>query len=122
MSKTNKVKQNPRLVTPDICAYIANNSDNLTKAQVLECFRLYHKMITDVFTSSCLDDTMTVTLPYIGHFHVIRKHGRQKGSTYKLFDVPKEVEEDKPSYCILKFKVFHKLYTTVKDKTKHYEQ
>ncbi len=121
LSKTNKVKQNPRLVTPDICAYIANNSDNLTKAQVLECFRLYHKMITDIFTSNCLDETLTVTLPYIGHFHVIKRHGRKKGSTYKLFDIPTELKEDEPSYYILKFKIFNKLFEAVKDKTKYYE-
>lgn len=121
LSKTNKVKQNPRLVTPDICSYIASKSNNLTKPQVLECFRLYHQMITDIFTSNCLDETMTVTLPYIGHFHVIKRHGRKKGSTYKLFDIPTELKEDEPSYYILKFKIFKKLFEAVKDKTKYYE-
>ena len=119
---SNKPKQNPRLLTPDICAYIANNSKILNTEQVLECFRLYHKMITDIFTSDCLDDKLTVILPYIGHFYVMPRSGRKKGSTYTLFHTQKKLEKDEPSHYTLKFKIFNKLYRAVIDKTKYYEQ
>lgn len=118
----NKKKTNPRIVCDDICRYIANNSERgLTREQVRECFRLYHKMLGELYVSPYADKDMTVILPHIGYFYLKNRTGRKGGSTYKLFDEDVVLDKSEPSFFQIRFKFYKLLYDKIKDKTKYYE-
>lgn len=119
----NVKKTNPRLLSPEIYRYIVNNSEQgLNAKQVAECFQLYARMLSELYMSPYAEKDMTVLLPHIGNFYLVKWNGRKGGSTYKLFD-EKVVTLDKsePSFYRIKFKIFKTLYEGVKNKTKHYE-
>lgn len=123
--RKNKKKTNPRIISDDICRYIANNSEKgITREQATECFRLYAQLVRDLYMSPYAENDMTIVLPHLGNFYLIKRIGRKVGSTYKLFDDNKIVTLDKsePSFFQIRFKVYRTLYDKVKEKTKHYDE
>ena len=118
----NKKKTNPRIVSDDIYRYIANNSElGLDNLQVAECFRLYHKLVKDLYLSPYADKEMTIVLPHLGVFYLNKRIGRKSGSTYKLFDHDVTLEKSEPSFLQIKFRIYRALYEGIKNKTKQYE-
>lgn len=120
-SRTNKStnEQNAVLLKGDIYKYIANNS-SLTQEQVKECFTTYRNMLEGIFNSECFDSNIEIPIPFIGVFYFSIRHGRKKGSTYKMpnkftnevYEVT--LDEDETDYPNLKFRISKGLRDIVK--------
>lgn len=121
----NRVKKvNPRICCDELYTYISANS-SLTKPQVRECFKVYADMLEQLTENKYADRDLTIILPYIGQFHYVKKKGKKGGSTYIIPEglasknlVTRTIEEDRPDYYILKFRVFGKMARYVKEKTR----
>lgn len=121
----NRVKKvNPRIRSNELYTYISANT-SLTKPQVKECFQAYANMLQQLTENKYADRDLTIVLPYIGQFHYVKKKGRKGGSTYIIPEglasknlITRTIQEDKPDYYILKFRVFGKMANFVKNKTR----
>lgn len=121
----NRVKKvNPRIRSNELYTYISANT-SLTKPQVKECFKAYAEMLQQLTENKYADRDLTIILPYIGLFHYVKKKGKKGGSTYIIPEglasknlVTRTIQEDRPDYYILKFRVFGKMANFVKNKTR----
>lgn len=117
-------KDTPRIVAKDVYQYICNNS-SLTREQVKECFDVYQSMIISILNSENLDSEMTVSIPKVGFFRMVKKEGRK--NTKIVVPIPSEKGKaeikygDTPSYLQLKVEVSNKLKVMLKENTKSYE-
>lgn len=115
-------KENPRILSSDVYAYISNNS-TLNREQVRECFDTYYKMICGILESDYRFNDITIAFPKIGNFYFNECKGRKKGSTYKMpIDFGTEMrvvtlENDEPNYFKMKLKVSDKLNFILKCKS-----
>lgn len=124
-----KKKNNQRIISTDIYFQIAKQSENLTIAQVKECFQLYYKLLNGIVESSYKNSNMQFYLPNIGYFYFTPIKGKKKGSTYRIPNLVEgtveivEREKDEPDYEQLRFKINPSLKNRVKFETKKkYEQ
>ena len=121
-----KHKTNPRLNARDIENYISSKT-SLTQPQVKECFRALKDIIQGIAEDSHFNDKITITLPQIGQFYFVKQKGRKRGSTYTVFDGCNEkktviLTKPKPSYYILRLKVFRRIHDSIMESTKFVEE
>lgn len=121
-------KNNPRILSDDVYAFIAKNT-SLTKKEVKEVFSCYKDLLRELSKSKHKKSGFTVPLPNLGVFEFKEVDGRKKGSIIKMPD-PKQnysemidfvIEEDRPNYQRLVFKVSVTLQNLIREVTSTYE-
>lgn len=121
-------KNNPRILSSDVYAFIAKNT-SLNIAQVKEVFSCYELLIREVAKNKNRTNGFTISLPNVGLFHFKDCKGKKKGDVIKMPDPNDDyktiidfvIEEDKPNFQKLQFKVGYALQNIVKEVTSIYE-
>lgn len=126
MSWNGKLKDNSRLCQEEIESYIASKT-SLNKKQVKECFKVYAEIIKQIYSDNNIDKSMTIPLPYIGKFYLIKQTGRKDGTRYLLPDLYGgkgvwKIAKNEPSYYKLKFKIFNNMAECIKKGTSFIEK
>lgn len=121
-------KNNPRILSSDVYAFIAKNS-SLNISQVKEVFSCYELLIREVAKNKDRTNGFTIPLPNVGLFHFKDFKGKKKGDIIKMPNPDDDyktmidyvIEEDKPNFQKLQFKVGYVLQNIVKESTSTYE-
>ena len=121
-------KSNPRILSSDVYTFISKNT-SLNASQVKEVFSCYGQLLRELAKNKHRKSGFTIPLPTVGVFEFKNVKGNKKGDIIKMPD-PKEdysviidlvIEEDKPNYQKLYFKVGVALQNLIREVTSTYE-